>query len=413
MKAILLLLSVLPLAGISQTRNDAALEKLIRANASASLLHVLDNPDTFHYQLIYTKIDRDARSRPVFTNQYLNVNADDYFNPASTVKLPLALLALEKLNTLRSKGIDRNTTMLTDSSFTHQSSATSDSSAANGLPSISQYIKKIFLVSDNDAYNRLYEFLGQQYINESLSKKGYANTRITRRFVPMTEDENRHTNAIRFMDGSTLLLMQPPAVSGFKFDFSKKVLVGKAYYDRNEQLVQAPMDFTTHNKLALTDLQQMLQAAIFPASLPSQKRFNISAEDYKFLHRYTSMLPFESRFPNYDTSEFFNSYTKFFMYRAGKTVPPKNIRIFNKAGWSYGFLTDAAYIVDFESRTEFMLTASIYVNSDQVLNDDKYDYETIGYPFFAEIGKIIYAHEKARKKPRLPDLRDFVFDYRN
>ena len=413
MKAILLLLSVLPLAGISQTRNDAALEKLIRANASASLLHVLDNPDTFRYQLIYTKIDRDARNRPVFTHQYLNVNADDYFNPASTVKLPLALLALEKLNTLRSKGIDRNTTMFTDSSFTHQSPVTSDSSAANGLPSISQYIKKIFLVSDNDAYNRLYEFLGQQYINESLSKKGYANTRITRRFVPMTEDENRHTNAIRFMDGSTLLLMQPPAVSGFEFDFSKKVLVGKAYYDRNEQLVQAPMDFTTHNKLALTDLQQMLQAAIFPSSLPSQKRFNISAEDYKFLHRYMSMLPFESRFPNYDTSEFFNSYTKFFLYRAGKTVPPKNIRIFNKAGWSYGFLTDAAYIIDFESRTEFMLTASIYVNSDQVLNDDKYDYETIGYPFFAEIGKIIYAHEKARKKPRLPDLRDFVFDYRN
>jgi hypothetical protein len=413
MKAILLLLTVLPFAGISQMRNDDALEKLIRTKASANLLRVLDNPDTFHYQLIYTRIDRDARNRPVFTNQYVHVNADDYFNPASTVKLPLALLALEKLNGLRSKGIDRNTTMLTDSSYAHQSAVTTDTSAANGLPSIAQYIKKIFLVSDNDAYNRLYEFLGQQYINESLSKKGFANTRITRRFVPMTEEENRHTNAIRFVDGSSLLLLQPPQVSEFKFDFSKKVLVGNAYYDRNEQLVQSPMDFTTHNKLALTDLQQMLQAALFPASLPLPKRFNISAEDYKFLRRYMSMLPFESRFPNYDTTEFFNSYTKFFLYRAGKTPPQKNTRIFNKAGWSYGFLTEAAYIVDFETRTEFMLTASIYVNSDGVLNDDKYDYETIGYPFFAEIGRIIYAHERARKKPRLPDLRDFVFDYRN
>ncbi|MDP9231009.1 MAG: glycoside hydrolase family 9 protein, partial [Bacteroidota bacterium] len=43
------------------------------------------------------------------------------------------------------------------------------STAANGFPSIAQYIKKIFLVSDNDAYNRLYEFLGQQTINDKLA----------------------------------------------------------------------------------------------------------------------------------------------------------------------------------------------------------------------------------------------------
>jgi hypothetical protein len=27
-----------------------------------------------------------------------------------------------------------------------------------------------------------------------------------------------------------------------------------------------------------------------------------------------------------------------------------------------------------------MLTATIYVNSDGVMNDDKYDYDNIGYP---------------------------------
>jgi hypothetical protein len=79
-----------------------------------------------------------------------------------------------------------------------------DTSSANGYPSIANYIKKIFLVSDNDAYNRLYEFNGQQTENEKLWQKGYKDVRITRRFVTMNEEQNRHTNAIRFMQDGKL-----------------------------------------------------------------------------------------------------------------------------------------------------------------------------------------------------------------
>ncbi len=55
--------------------------------------------------------------------------------------------------------------------------------------------------------------------------------------------------------------------------------------------------------------------------------------------------------------------------------------VFNKPGWTYGFLIDAAYIADFKNNIEFMISACIYTNSDGILNDDKYDYDTIGYPF--------------------------------
>ena len=41
--------------------------------------------------------------------------------------------------------------MLTDSSFEKQTSVLRDTTALNGMPSIAQYIRKIFLVSDNDA----------------------------------------------------------------------------------------------------------------------------------------------------------------------------------------------------------------------------------------------------------------------
>ena len=93
-------------------------------------------------------------------------------------------------------------------------------------------------------------------------------------------------------------------------------------------------------------------------------------------------------------------------------MPPDFIRSFNKPGWSYGFLTDAAYIVDFKNKVEFMLSATIYVNSDGVLNDDKYEYEEIGWPFFMEVGKLMYQYDLERKRKHVPNLDKFKMEYK-
>jgi Beta-lactamase enzyme family len=398
---------ILPAA--AQEKTDGFLPRLLRAQASPALLRVLDHPDSFRYQLIYTRIDRDRDNRPHFHNYYYRVNSLEYFNPASTVKMPLAFLALEKMDSLGRYAIDKNTPMFTDSAYSGQATAYTDTSAADSMPSLAQYIKKIFLVSDNDAYNRLYEFLGQEPINRRLWQLGYPDIRITRRFVPMTEDENRHTNPIRFLRDSQTLYRQPAACSGLSFDFSHKVLIGDAYYDRHDSLVHEPMDFTRHNNFPLEDAQQILQSVLFPESVPPARRFHL--EDYRFLYKYMSEYPRESGHPRYDTATYFDSYTKFFFFKAGRTPIPSYIRIFNKPGWSYGFLTDIAYIVDFRNKVEFMLSGTIYVNRDGILNDDKYEYEEIGYPFFKEVGDIIYRYELGRTRPFRPDLSRFALSY--
>jgi hypothetical protein len=395
---------------LAQSHTDPWLEKYIRSHASDSLLHILDHPDSFRYQLIYTQINRDRKNQPSFTNYSLHTNDTLYFNPASTVKLPTALLALEKLNRLAIKGLDKSTPMFTDSAYSGQHHFYTDSTAPNGLASVGHYVKKIFLVSDNDAYNRLNEFVGQQALNETLWKKGYTGTRITRRFARLTTEENRHSNPIRF-GNNPLLYAQPAAYSTLSFDFSRKLLVGNAHYDSNDSLVKAPMDFTTHNIFTLTDMQAMLQAALFPLSVPAARRFNLTENDYRFLYRCMSEYPSESRHPLYNTTEFFDSYTKFFFFKAQRQKIPPSIRVFNKTGWSYGFLTDIAYLVDFEQKTEFMLTGTIYVNRDGIINDDKYDYETLGYPFFEEIGKLIYEYERTRPRKYQPDLSRFRINY--
>lgn len=395
----------------AQEKTDPFLQQLLTEKASPLLQKVLNHPDSFQYQIIYTRIDRNKHNKPSFHNYYLNVDADKYYNPASTVKLPVALVALEKLNEMNKPGVNKFTTMLTDSSYSSQTKVLTDTSAANGLPSVAQYVRKIFLVSDNDAYNRLYEFDGQQTLNEKLWQKGYSNTRIVRRFVTMTEEENRHTNAIRFMKDGQLIYEQQPAYNTGAFDYRKQELVGKAHYDRNDSLIQSPMDFTRHNKFPLEDLQKMLQSVIFPKSVPAKQRFNLTDDDRSFLLQYMSELPSESHYPNYDTTEYFDSYTKFFLYKSGRQKPPPYIRIFNKPGWSYGYLTDAAYIVDFKNNVEFIISANIYVNRDGILNDDKYEYKETGYPFFKEIGEIIYQYELTRERKHKPDLAELKIDY--
>lgn len=63
------------------------------------------------------------------------------------------------------------------------------------------------------------------------------------------------------------------------------------------------------------------------------------------------------------------------------------------------------------NETAFFLSAVIYCNSDGILNDDKYDYNTIGLPFMKNLGKLIYDYEKANRRKNVIDMNSFIFKY--
>ena len=92
---------------------------------------------------------------------------------------------------------------------------------------------------------------------------------------------------------------------------------------------------------------------------------------------------------------------------------PDHIRIFNKVGDAYGFLTDASYIVDFKNGIEFILSATIYANENQTFNDDNYEYDEIGLPFLRDLGQAIYEVELERRREHTPDLSRFRFPDRD
>lgn len=395
----------------SQSRTDDELLRILAENKDSLFQAVISQPGEYLYQVIYTKIERDKHNRPSFHNYYLNVDSLRYFNPASTVKLPAAILSLEKLHEYSRYGVDRNTSMGFDSTRPGQRALYKDSTSATGLPSIAQFIRKALLVSDNDAYNRMYQFLGQQRFNRRLREMGYRDVRITRQFMGLSPEENRYTNQIRFLraDGS-LLWQQPEAYNPDPFNFSHINRMGRGYWNAKDSLINEPIDFTYANNLTVEHLQGILQSVMFQRYMPAGKQFGLDEGDLRFLHRYLSQYPSETTYPKYDTSKFYDSYVKFFFRNATHRMPPY-VRVFNKVGWAYGCLTDVSYVADFRNNVEFMLTATVYVNKDGILNDDKYEYEEVGWPFLYQLGQTIYRYELQRERKHRPDLSEFRVEY--
>lgn len=374
---------------------------------------ILKNRDAQNVQIIYTQINRGAIGTPDLIHHYFNVNPAKYFYPASTVKLPIVLLALQKLNELKDKGIDRNTTMLSEAAFSGQTAVFNDPTAVDGKPSIAHYIKKILMVSDNDAYNRLYEFLGQQYINAEMKKKGYDDVQIVHRLnIFLTEAENRRTNPVKFYDKEGKLLYEQPEQNSTLKYAARKDSLGIGYYSGGK-LKNGPMDFSKKNRLGLEDMHKIVISIVFPEKVKASERFNITAEDRLFVLQYMSQYPTESIYPPYaaDTENYWPTYCKFLFYGAEKIQTDENIRIFNKPGDAYGHMIDAAYIVDYKNNIEFFVSAIIYCNSDGILNDDQYDYKTIGKPFMKNLGRVIYDHELKRIYKTKPDLSPVLFTY--
>ena len=250
---------------------------------------ILKNSKSLNVQLIYTQVNRRANGTPDLTPYYFNVNADKYFYPASTVKLPIVLLALQKLKELKDKNIDRNSTMITETAYSGQSAVFNDPTGIDGRPTIAHYIKKILMVSDNDAYNRLYEFLGQDYINTELKKKGFENVQILHRLnIFLTEAENRNTNPVKFYDAEGKLLYEQAAQNNTaKYD-SRKDSLGNGYYSAGK-LVNRSMDFSKKNRLVLEELNKIVIGIVFPDKLKASERFNITEDDRQFVLKYMSL----------------------------------------------------------------------------------------------------------------------------
>lgn len=373
MSSVLILLLILVGCGKKETSENPL--KDILASRDMDIYRVMKEPGKYKIQIRYSRIIREGDSI-FFADFDYRTDPERYFYPASTVKFPVSLAALEKLNELDS--LDLHTRYYIEGDSIENTFA--------------EDIVKIYAVSDNHANNRLFEFLGQDDINHRISSKKAGPISIRHR-LGFHRDELSTQPLVIYLNDS-LTTLSPPILNTPAEPLDMEgVIKGKGYYE-GDSLIREPFDFSLKNYLPITTLHELMKRVIFPESYPEGQRFKLSQEQYSFLLKSMKTTP---RLAGYDPLEYPDGYCKFFIFGDTNAPIPEHLEIYNKVGFAYGTLTDCAYILDRKSGIEFILTATILVNENRIFNDDVYEYQEIGLPFLAALGSKIYTFEKEQK----------------
>lgn len=364
------------------------------------LAALVDRPE-HEVQAIYTRIDRDAGQRVSLTTTTLGLAPSRWFTAASWVKLPAVLLTAEHLTSL---GLDASARIALAAP-----PATGNWDDNEPLDeSFERTVRRLFTVSDNVPFNRLYEYLGQEEIGAGLAAHGYPEARVIARLGSGDVERNRQVGESRLLNADGGEVERRPARTSAgspRFPFGP-ILKGRGWQSEDGTVIPGPHDFSHTNFIPLDSMHGMLTAFMFPDAVPPASRWRVSPELRRTLLTELSRWPRESEDPIYPAPEHFDGFAKYFIVGDSRTNASPAVRQFSKCGQAYGYLQDCAYIVDQSAGVEFLLTATIHANADGIFNDDVYEYDEIAVPFLAALGRAVLDDERERPRNVRPDLSD-------
>ncbi|HEA29528.1 MAG TPA: hypothetical protein ENH91_05980 [Leeuwenhoekiella sp.] len=347
---------------------------------------VMDSLPDHALQIRYTHISRDSKGNRSFKTYDFQTDDANYFYPASTVKLPVAVLALEHMV---GKELKNGTRVNLDTPYQIKGDTLTSS--------LRKDIEAIFAVSDNEAYNRLYELLGRDSINAYLKNKALEPLQIVHRLSTPNAAEAKTRDVVFYPESKKTVTRNGYTSTAIRKLQLKGIQKGKGFM-QNDSLISGAFDFSSKNYYPVSTQQELMKRLLFPQEYLKSERFVLDKKTRRFLLRTMHKMP---RQLGYDDSHYQDSYGKFFMYGDRKNRIPSHIQIFNKVGYAYGTLTDNAYIKDKKNNIEFLLTVTILVNKNQIFNDNRYEFDSVGIPFLAELGRQVYSYEQAiRQKDR-------------
>jgi len=363
------------------------------------LAGIVDRAPEYRLQVLLGTIEPGAEGRPRLVEHGFRAGAE-YFYPASSVKLFAAVAALERLGEIaRATGLDvgPSTPLVFHPLFDGDQREESDpTNRAGGAITVGHEIRKLFLVSDNAAFNRLYELVGQDGLARSMRRAGLMDARIVHRLSEArSAEENRHYPRIDLVgDGfvhtlperSSEPLAPAPRMPGLE--------VGIAYLTEGGR-IEGPMDFSGKNRISLAELQRGLCNLVRPdVDCGAGEPFALGDRDRALLLEAMSLLPRQSQNPVYDPAEYPDDYVKFLLPGLRRALgggggAREPVTVYGKSGQAYGFTTENAYVVDNATGRAFFLAATLYTNSDGVLNDDVYEYDQVARHFSSDLAEAV------------------------
>lgn len=350
------------------------LTQLLERSEDPAINKVLEDPSKYELQINYSQID-STQDGIRFTDYRYGGKNDAYFYPASTVKLPMALAAADYM---------RQHNLILDTPYLLEGNSIRHT--------IADDIRQILAVSDNEAYNRLYELVGRDRVNEVFMAKKLP-IKIGHR-LSTADAAAPKRKQLRFLRAEDTLILGGGTDRDLLPHLGLGTVKGRGFM-QGDSLVHQPMDFSLKNEYPLSSQHELLKRLFFPKNYPTDLLFDIPPADLAQIKEQMYLVP---RMQGYDESEYYDGYVKFFLFGDTEERIPGSIRIHNKVGYAYGTLTDAAYIVNSQTGVQFILSATLLVNEDEIFNDDVYEYDTVGIPFLAALGQAVYKMELERKK---------------
>ena len=386
-------------------------------DAGPHVRSVVAKADAHRLQILISEVVEQSGRPAHLRSMGFRVGAE-YFYPASSIKLCAAVAALQEVERLeREHGI----TGLVDAPleiaplFPGDSAQSFDPEPPATRPiTVAREVRKLALVSDNRAFNRLYDLVGHEGLNRSMHALGLSSVVINHRLSDPRDIPDPTASAavvFRRPEGSgsgeagSHAVAIPARTSPWRLTNSGPGLqVGTGYLRSRRttataapgaepaiETVPEPMDFSTRNGISLVDLQHLLVKLVRPDIPLPGAALDLSEDHRRLLVDALTRYPRESSEPRYSATEFPDEYCKFLLPGVRRilpdTRPGHRVEIAAKIGRAYGFTIENSCLRNPANGRTVFVTAAIYTNDDGVLNDDRYEYEAIADPFMADLGE--------------------------
>ena len=348
------------------------------------LKEIIKDKEDYEIQVMLTKINHD-NTKIDFQNYQYQHDENQYFYPASTIKLPIVVLTLKKINELRSKGSDIT---LKSKIILNNVDNYSNFKPQDSITSFQNLIADIFLVSDNSASNILIDFIGYNYFNDEMQNAGFDRTYLNHKFNP--DPYVNSTWQISDLDNNMISSINDNQKIIKADDKTNGLDKGESRYF-NGEILDESLNFSEKNRFSITDMHNLIKYIFYPEIFDMANTFNLNVEDYDFIRYWMSRFTYEDIGEKFIGDEkFFETYNKFFIHGDEQSVSNEQIRVYNKIGQAYGTSIDNGLIKNYQNNVEFILTSTIYTNKNKVINDNLYEYDDIAEPFLAKLSRAIY-----------------------
>lgn len=375
---------------------DQWLERKLRA-ANPQLAAWLDAAKTLRLQLLVTVVEPGQQRWPSYG---FRVGAE-YIYPASAIKTLLAVAALRAMNARAGEDIDPAALIRRcrrgrpgcepperdeeekeddeDDEGDHAEPAREDEPKKHEKLYVGREIGKLLSWSDNDAYNRLWDIVGQREVNAIVAEMGLSSVRFHHR-MDRPADRSRQTLRVALLAPGKPAIVVPARTSDLELapTPAKDLLIGKAYNDGGRRR-EEPLDFGHKNHISLRDLQRVHLSLLYPER-PEAAPLGLSEAQRALL--ITAMT---GRMGTPSHASVHHPLSPGVL----EVLPAKQIRYVGKSGRAYGFHLDNAYIEDTNTGRAMFVTATVYANPNGVLNDDDYGYKETSGPLLVALGEAL------------------------